>query len=98
MCENFITGVRKIEIVPTGWRRSRIISGAIKLDGPSEHGRPIVIEHLTEIRDCLIRIKCLPYSGQKPHLAQVVPTPGRKPVIIGRPESNHGIRQKSRAL
>src|SRR3982074_2629419 len=98
MRQNFITGAGKIKIVPIGWSSSRIIRGAVKLDGPSDHGRSIVIKHLAKIRDCLIGIKSLPYSGQKPNLSEVVLASKPEPIVIRGTRGDDGKHQRSRAL
>src|SRR2546430_15328596 len=98
MRQNFITGVGKIKVVPIGWSSSGFIGWAVKQDGPFEHGRPVIIQHLAEVRDRLIGIKSLPYPRQKSYLPQVAQASGRRPVIVGRPDRRNGSNQKSRTL
>src|SRR6266480_2601393 len=98
MRQNLITGVGKIKIVPIGWSGSGFISWAVKQDGPFEHGRPVIIQHLAEVRDRLIGIKVFPNTGQKPYLPQIVLTPDSEPVIADRKDCDPGIHNKSRML
>src|SRR2546429_8313447 len=98
MRQNFITGVGKIKVVPIGWSSSGFIGWAVKQDGPFEHGRPVIIQHLAEVRDRLIGIKSLHYPRQKSYLPQIVLTPDSEPVSVGRKDCDPGIHYKSRML